>query len=344
MGGLQQKLMTRAKIISGDAVVYLKKRDVGFSKKVESYLKSKSLTTQKEYELEMLMKSGNYLAPVVVHALQIESDSPEFLKDINLQDVLIPTEIAFRYGIVPGDELKLISTSHVDSFISDIPRTLSASVSETFTTNVAEVDSFHIWIRKNAVFNLMRKVEYNKIRIYGEFDYSALKADLLDKYENEILFKTWEDENASLVWALNLESTVMVSLFIAMTMLVSLTIVSGLMIFYDKIKTDLASFWILGTSKARIEKATFLFLSISNFLAVTVGVGLGLLFLKALDRYGTAILPDIFIDQKIPIYITAKGILIAFCIPYLISLVFTTISLLRFRGEDSFTDKVRAIF
>ncbi len=344
MGGLQNNLMTRSKFVSGNYVLYLKGDDSSKDavKSAVTKLKEANLYAHPEYELEMLLRYGDYLAPVIVHALNIKKTTPHFLKGHFLQDVLLPIDIAFKYGIGPGDELKLVSTSHVDSLLTDIPRQASVFAGETFSTNVTEIDGYHVWVRENVIFNLIRKVGYNRIRIYGESSKDKISAIVKGVLKNFTL-RSWEDENSSLVWALGLESIVMTSLFIAMTFLVALSIVSGLLIFYDKVKMDMSSFWIMGASREKLERSSFLFFNLMSLFAVLFGLGAGLLFLWGVSTYAVDIMPDIFVDRDIPVFITAKGILVSVLVPYIISLLFTKLVLNQFDKDQTFLDHVRSI-
>ena len=91
---------------------------------------------------------------------------------------------------------------------------------------------------------------------------------------------TWEGQHKTLVHALALENTVMLFLFVVMTCLVSLCITSGLHIFTSKIKIDLASFWILGASKLKLEKAYMYFLIIMSLTTICFGLTAAFSFIK----------------------------------------------------------------
>ena len=149
-----------------------------------------------------------------------------------------------------------ISPSHVDSFFGDIPRKVSVILDDIIVTDVPEIDIFHVWVRLPLIQNLIRKREINRVRIYGQFSKSSVESFLKGRFrKSDTSLLTWEDQHKTLVHALALENTVMLFLFVVMTCLVSLCITSGLHIFTSKIKIDLASFWILGASKLKLEKA-----------------------------------------------------------------------------------------
>ena len=343
MGGLQNKLMERSKAVLGRATIYLKSAQYDESvKNIENILKEQHILYSKEYELELLLRYQTYITPVVVHGVDLSTYTPPFIEKNNPLEPfesIIPIELAYKIGVAPPDSLQIISPSHVDSLFGDIPRSLTIKVEKTFSSDVPEIDLTHLWVRLPILQNLIQSRSINRIRIYSNVDFKNLKALL----PANILLKTWEDENKTLVWALNLESSVMVFLFAAMSLLVSLCILSGLLIFFNKIKTDLASFWILGASFSKINQSSRIFLHLMSFFSILTGVLMGLIFLYLLDRWALEIMPDVFVDRKIPILVTFKGLAISFWVPYLISSLFISFSLNQFKNEHNPLEHVRSI-
>jgi len=339
MGGLQNKLMERSKAVIGRATI-LYKSDVQNPKlqEIEKILSEKKLNYTREYEIELLLRYQTYITPVIVHGLDLKGFIPPFLTKEKFE-AMMPMELAYKVGVAPPETLELISPSHVDELLGDIPRSQSVRIDRTFSSDVPEIDMYHMWVRLPLIQNLIQNKMINRLRIYSPGDFESLKT-LLPK---EARLMTWEDENRTLVWALNLEATVMVFLFAAMSLLVSLCISSGLLIFFNKIKTDLSSFWILGASHDKINRSTKYFLHLMSFLSILCGVLAGLLFLYLFDHFAPEIMPDVFVDRKIPILITAKGLLVSFFVPYLISFFFVKFALAQFKREHDFLSHVRSI-
>jgi lipoprotein-releasing system permease protein len=337
MGGLQNKLMERSKKVLGRATIRLSSDDDPES--IIAFLNQNQVVFLKEFEMELLLRFQTYITPVVVHGIDLSGRLPAFLAKEKISEAIIPMELAYKIGAVPPETMQLVSPSHVDSLFTDIPRTQSMNVEKTFTTDVPEIDANHLWVRLPLIQNLVRSKTYNRIRIYSDINVKKLRTFLSGK----MILKTWEEENATLVWALNLESSVMIFLFAAMSLLVSLCISSGLMIFFNKIKTDLSSFWILGASLFKINQSTKYFLHLMSFLSILGGLALGLLFLFLFDKMAADIMPNVFVDRRIPILITQKGLLISFFVPYCISWLFITFSLRQFKKEYNLLDHVRSM-
>lgn len=339
MGGLQNKLMERSKAIIGRATI-LYKSDVNGDglKQIEATLAEKKLNYTREYEIELLLRYQTYMTPVIVHGIDLNGFVPPFLSK-NKFEAMMPMELAYKVGVAPPETLELISPSHVDSLLGDIPRSQTVRIEKTFSSDVPEIDMYHMWVRLPLIQNLIQARSLNRLRIYSDGDFSSLKESL----PQGARLMTWEDENKTLVWALNLEATVMVFLFAAMSLLVSLCISSGLLIFFNKVKTDLSSFWILGASHDKINRSTKYFLHLMSFLSILSGVLAGLLFLSLFDHFAPEIMPDVFVDRKIPILITLKGLAISFFVPYLISFFFVKFALAQFKREHDFLSHVRSI-
>ncbi len=332
--------MERSKNIVGRATIYFKagendERLISIQKVLEKNQIKYSL----EYEIELLLRYQTYITPVIVHGIDFDHFVPSFLKIDKNTDGIMPTELAYKVGVAPPEDLQIISPSHVDSFLGDIPRSQTIKVERTFSSDVPEIDTSHLWVRLPLIQNLIQAKYVNRIRIYSLTNFKEL-AFALPEW---VILKTWEDENRTLVWALNLESSVMVFLFAAMSLLVSLCISSGLLIFFNKIKTDLASFWILGASFYQINRSTKWFLHLMSFASIISGIIFGLLFLYLFDHYAPEIMPDVFVDRKIPILITTKGLFVSFIVPYCISSLFIFFAIVQFEKEHNPLEHVRTV-
>lgn len=339
MGGLQNNLINRSKDTIGRGVIRLQNISLEDSYKIKKSLDNLGIQSFVEYELELLLKKDKFLTPVILHGLDLkilkknEDGSkvrPFFLSDSRMGELAVPFDLANRFSAMPGDKVTLISPTHSDPLLIEVPRQMTFVIDDLIETEVPEIDAFHIWARLAVVQNFIRKKEVNRIRIYSPFDTEKIN-QLLAPYGVNVL--TWEAQNQGLVWALGLETTVMVFLFVCMSFLVSLCILSGLLIFFNKVKIDLASFWILGANEKDLLKSSRIFLVMISFIAVTLGILLGIIFLLLLDHYAPNIMPSIFVDRKIPIFITLKGVLVSFFVPFSISIFFSFIGLSAIRKQ-----------
>lgn len=344
MGGLQRNLITRSKLINGSAVLIPSNpSDLDKIKRLKKDLLNQNINAVAEYELEVLAKNGTTIIPVVVHGIDPESNRPKFLKDLDFEEMVIPFEVSYKLGLSKSDDITIISPAHVNHFMGDIPRMINISIDSLITTDVPEVDLFHIWVSLKKVQSLIRAREVNRIRLYGDYDADKMLSLVENNYKNDFRIVTWEQQNDSLVWALSLENRMIIFLFIGMTLLVSLCIISGLFIFFSKIKTDLSAFWILGSSKAELQYASKWLLNLMGIISVCIGIVLALGFLFALEKWDLNVMPDVFVDRKIPVYITLKGIFLSFFIPTSISIAFSHLALNSFKKETDYLEHIRSV-
>jgi lipoprotein-releasing system permease protein len=194
------------------------------------------------------------------------------------------------------------------------------------------------------VQNLVRQGGINQIRLFGEVPKDVLGKVMNIETHVSKRIMSWEQMNEALVWSLNLETKVMLFLFISMSLLVAIAITSGLLIFYSKIRKDLMSFWILGMSQEKLVKLCFKFTLILSGITVFVGGIFGYITLKLLESFGHELMPDIFVERQLPVQLDFNHIVISLIIPFGISLVFSYFSFANFRKENqSFVSIVRSL-
>ena len=358
MEGFQSNQIRRSKNIEGEAVILISALEDNTAYSIQQKLKDLGVISFLEYEGEFLIKNGNFVKPVIVHGVEQDQDLiPAFLKGISVPKGVTPwvkSVTRFRESILPwvlGHNMnltadlsfQLISPSHYNHFLGELPRRINLKVDRTIETNVPEIDSFHLWTRLSAVQNLIGQKAINRIRIYGQNDLEQVQLFLKQKYPKTARLQKWEERHKTLVWSLALESTVMLFLFVGMTFLVGLCIVSGLYILYNKVKRDLASFWILGASRKKLERANLYFLNGLSLVSVLSGLLFGLITLYLIDQYGGNIFSEEFVDQKILVDIQWEGILLSFIIPYGMCMLFCWYTLRQLKNETNYLDQVRAL-
>ncbi len=336
MGGLQGKLVERSKNVLGHGVIELPRGDQSDIDQVSTILGK--IPHFAETTIELLAKYRGRIAPVIAHGVDWSEGTPSFIESEGLSEAIIGRDFSFKMRLSPGDRLELISGAHVDSLLGDVPRFISVDIERVIGTDVADVDMFHLWLPIAKIQNLTRSRTVSSIRYYEKL--STVQKEQLEGFGAKI--RTWEEGHSTLVWALSLESSVMIFLFFGMTLLVSLCITSGLLLFFGKIKLDLTSFWILGAAKGDLMRMTSKLSYSLVFISALSGLVAGLGFLTLFDLFGGEILPDIFVDRKIPIDITLHGILLALVIPLGIGLLFARLSLIQGDRDEDYLTLIRS--
>lgn len=344
MGGLQKSLIQRSKSLHGH---YLVKFDSITNENLEvvrEILNKEGVPFYSELESEVMIKNKGFIAPAKIHGLRLSDNRPEFLAEKDFSGLVLGSELAAKIKVQFLDEVQIIAPGVTDSLMGEVPRYVSESLSDYLYSELPEVDEFEAWGRVEIVQNLLRQRGINQIRIFGHLPDHLISQIKGYKTETPFRFLTWEDMNGPLVWSLNLETKVMMFLFVSMSLLVAIAITSGLLIFYSKIRRDLMSFWILGMPQQMLLKLCFRFILLISAVICCLGTVAGFFTLKLLDRYGHEFMPDIFIETRFPIDLNFSHITLSLLIPFGISLVFSYLSFLNFRKENqSFISIVRSV-
>lgn len=344
MGGLQKGLIVRSKAIHGHYILRFDEVTNNSIDELKDLFLKEGVAFVSELEVEVMIKNRSYVSPAKLHGIDLSDERPGFLAEKEFAGIVLGSDLASKTRIDLFDEIQIIAPGVTDSLLGEVPRTMSESVTGLQYTELPEVDEFEAWVRLEMAQNLMRQRGVNQIRIFGELGPKVLSN--LNKLKSKMSFRllSWEDMNQALVWSLNLETKVMLFLFMSMSLLVSIAITSGLLIFYAKIRRDLMSFWILGMAQENIVKLSYKFTLLLSALACSLGASVGFFFLRMLERYGHDIMPDIFIEREFPIELSVLHISLSLFIPFGISLIFSYLSFVNFRKENqSFVSIIRSV-
>jgi lipoprotein-releasing system permease protein len=344
MGGLQRGLINRSKTVHGSHLIQFDSITNEPLDEIREILRKEGIPFYSELESEVMLKYKNYVAPAKFHGILLSDERPTFLDDKDFSGIVIGSELASKIRLQFLDDLQIISPGVTDSFLGEVPRFVSETLSDYLYTELPEVDEFEVWGRVEIVQNLLRERGINQIRIFGNPDSDVLSR--IKDFKTDVPFRivSWEQMNGALVWSLNLETKVMLFLFISMSLLVSIAITTGLLIFYSKIRRDLMSFWILGMPQQMLVKLCFRFILILSGIVCIVGTVAGFITLRVLEVYGHDLVPDIFVERRFPIELNFNHITLSFLIPFGISVVFSYLSFLNFRKENqNFVSIVRSV-
>lgn len=290
-----------------------------------------------EYEFEGLIRLEGYLAPVIFHGI-IENSSSLLPKALahwpKRNEILMSPYLARKIYAGIEDRIQLISPAHTDTFFGELPRFKSLDI-ESFTDSMdPDIDEFHAWGHAYSGFSIAKSKKFNKLRVYTKLSPQEV-SDLRAHIEGEGgRFHTWEELNQNLVYALALENNVVLFLFLATIVLVTFSIISGLSIFYARVRNDFASFWILGMSMNHIKKYGGLNIGLITTAAIAIGNFLSFVVLKLLVQFSPQIMPAMFVDRSLPVKFETSSFIYSFLVPVGITLVFTLLSNWRFFKDN----------
>ncbi len=317
--GLQDNRIIRAKEIMGHYYI----KNFKDESNILNILRDNNINFSRELTIEGLLSLGGHVHPVILHGISDDDFIPQFLdKRISKDEIVLPRLVANILRADFSDQIVFFSPSIVDPFFGDVPRQKSMYFSRLFSSNEPEIDEFHAWTNLRNMQSLLRKKMINTIRIYSPLSDKVMKE--LALYEYSLI--SWESENSSLVYALKLENGIMLFLFLATIILVTISIAGGLVIFYNRLKVDFASFWILGMSMNNIKKSGLVNISLITTLTVIIGNLFGVLIVLLLENFSPVIMPRQFVDRSLPVKLVFSSFIYSLIIPILITFIVSILS------------------
>jgi lipoprotein-releasing system permease protein len=362
MGGLQKSLVGRMQYVEGPASIEIyspqlqekeQLLDLWQELKNLPHLRKAPFQLIPLFEMEVMVENRGVMLPAVVKGLDPKYGGliPVLAKEWT-GETLVGLDLARQLKLSQHyNQITIISPSDSQALVGESPRSITTSAGGVIDSQIPEVDAVTLWTRLGVTNNLQGEMRLNRIEIHQASSSETTSQNNISHSQKNLIFKeirdflknhplikgvgaelkTWEEKNEALVWALNLESTVMVFLFLSMSFLVATAIMSGQIIFFEGLKRDLVSFWILGATLKDIRNSAQIFIHVLSVMTVLSGIALGFLILFLLDYFGPNLLPDIFVDRKLPVDITLKGVGISFIVPYATCVGFSFYSLRNFR-------------
>ncbi len=333
MGGLQGGLIGRSKNVIGDATINFSSYDQKVYTQLKEVLLKHQFNFVPEYEIEVMLKNGNYISPAILHGMDFSYFTPEFILKKDFSELIVAGDLGRDLRSFFGSQIVVTSPAHTNLVFAEFPRQGLTKISDFYNSDLPEIDKIHAWIRLSFIQNLIRKRVINKIRFYNA-NIPKLSRLISNLDLQNIRLETWEQKNSTLVWALNLETRVMMFLFVGMSFLIGICIVSGFLIFYNKVRVDLSTFWILGLSRKEMFRLIYILGQALSLFFCFFGVALGVVFLLLLDTNQIVVMPEQFVERNIPVHFETQALIFSFFIPYLFATFFTHITFKLFKNEN----------
>jgi lipoprotein-releasing system permease protein len=303
MSGLQNGVIMRSKNILGSYILQTSE-DLVFSEK-----------HYKEKEIEVILEK-DVVTPIILHGYY---QAPDFLKNLNTKDLILGVDLSSILKISYQDKIHVLAPQLPNFFLPNLPRFFTTEVSDYLFSDVQSLDYFHGWIQAEILESSFFEADY----IYRFFE----------KPKNVKNLISWEDQNQELVWALSLERNTMLFLFSSMSLLISISIGIAFAMFFQKIKQEIITFYILGSTLSSIYRTLFQFGLLFTSTMIATGIGISYLLLRLLQSKIS--LPMIFLEKTLPILITSEALIKSFLIPFCITYIFYYYIYSSFKKESS---------
>ena len=254
-----------------------------------------------------------------IHLRQIHSDLEEPLLDITPK-IHIGTDLAHQLNIYEGDTLSIFPAENLLLPPTEITPPSKVQVYSLMSISHSSLESKTLLYEIGSISSLKKNSSLEKgieIFLKNPTQYSKYQSILQQAgYSTH----SWSDRNSSLFFALQIEKGIMIIFLSLAALIASFSIVSMAQLLLQQKKRDIEVLIVMGTP---VKKIKTLFRSISflmSFCGVSGGVLLGYVICLLIKYVPINLLPDIYVDRKIPVEIE----------PQLFGLVFVCACLLSY--------------
>ena len=222
---------------------------------------------------------------------------------IHLPGIFIGQELANEMGLIPGDQVTLISPTEMEGPMANIPRFKRFAVEGVYHSGLPEQELHTVFATDGATRSFIRKadvVSQWEISV-KDFDDAPKVGAQISKLLPEFKVQDWIQLNAHLFASLRLERLAMFVILAFIIIVASFNIVTTLTLMVLEKKREISIMKAMG---ARDGQIAAIFLSEGIFIGA-IGVGGGVIFggivCSILRRYEFITLPDIYYDRTLPV-------------------------------------------
>ena len=233
------------------------------------------------------------------------------VKDLEEKDglpgVVIGAEMAKRLGLGLGAMVNLLSPTGTQSAVGFTPKVRVFRVAGIFRTGMYEYDATLGYVTVDAARNLLGFkediVSGLEVRLADVYQAGAVSDTLRAKlHEYPVYVRNWQEMNANLFAALELEKTAMFIILAMIVLVGSFSIVTMLVMLVMQKTKDIAVLMSLGADEGMIRRIFMYQGSFIGAVGTALGYGLGIPLALLLKKYQFIKLPsDVYPVDYLPV-------------------------------------------
>ena len=239
----------------------------------------------------------------------VEQADPQMLvqhegpQTTRLPGIYVGQELGYELGLIPGDQVTMISPTEMEGPLGSVPRMKRYVVEAIYKGGTPEQELHTVFVAEEAVRAFLRKadvVSQWEVTV-RDFDKAPQIADALRAAGPELKVQDWVQLNSHLFASLRLERFAMSVALLFIVVVASFNIVTTLTLMVLEKRKEISILKAMGAEHGQVA-AIFV---AEGLLIGLLGVGGGLLFALilclVLRRYEFIALPDIYYDRTLPV-------------------------------------------
>lgn len=204
------------------------------------------------------------------------------MHDFTGDNVVMGIRLATKMGVVPGDQITLISPNGKVTAFGTVPRMKSYQVIGTFEAGMYEYDSNFIFMpleTAQTYFGLKGAVTHIDVTIDDEKLLAPVRRGIERSVSGDGAYVyDWKQTNAAFFNAIDVERNVMFIILTLIILVAAFNIITGLIMLVKDKGRDVAVLRTMGATKGMIMRIFFMDGAFIGFVGTALGLVLGLLF------------------------------------------------------------------
>jgi lipoprotein-releasing system permease protein len=225
----------------------------------------------------------------------------------DLPGVIIGAEMAKRLGLGVGEMVNLLSPTGTQSAVGFTPKVRVFRVAGIFRTGMFEYDATLGYVTLDAARNLLgfkgNVVSGLEVRLGDVYAAGSVSEQIRAKlHEFPVYVRNWQEMNANLFAALELEKTAMFIILAMIVLVGSFSIVTMLVMLVMQKTKDIAVLMAMGADETNIRRIFMYQGSFIGAVGTALGYGIGIPLALLLKKYQFIKLPsDVYPVDYLPV-------------------------------------------
>lgn len=296
-------------------------------------------------EKQLLVSSGRAAEGAMVRGIRAEDiEKKETLRNgmttVNLDDftgnsVLVGYRLAQKMGLIPGDEITLISPNGKITAFGTVPRMKSYRIAGTFELGMYEYDANFIFMpleTAQTYFGIGDSVTNIDVTLKNPDMLQQTREIIRGSIGNEAYIFDWKQSNAAFFNAIDVERNVMFLILTLIILVAVFNIITGLIMLVKDKGRDIAVLRTMGATKGMIMRIFFMDGAFIGVVGTALGVVLGLLFCENIENIRQLLQAvsgrdlfsaEIYFLSKLPAKVEAAEVTVIVIISLLLSFLAT---------------------
>ena len=224
---------------------------------------------------------------------------------VSIPGIILGKELARNLGVVEGDTVYLISPRGIISPIGHLPAMKRFEVVGRLESGMYEYDGSLAYIHLSDAQKILRmgdSVTGIEVRVDDIYDARKIAQSIVANLGFPYWAKDWMQMNRNLFSALKLEKTVMFIILVLIVLVAAFNIASTLIMMVLGKTKDIAILKAMGATDNSIKRIFIFKGLVIGALGTTLGVCLGFILCKLLEKYKFIELPgDVYYISTLPV-------------------------------------------